>query len=82
MKLFVLFVLMLLYGVKEVFQAQAYHYQFAATVGALKRLNAPLVVLWAFLFFRDEEGEGIAFLPRIAGSTIALSGALVIGLSG
>lgn len=70
------------FGVANGFQAAAYYYGFAASVGSLKRLDAPLTVLWAWLFLRREErGEGhLAF--RIAGSITAFTGAFLIWLDG
>lgn len=72
----------LLFGIANGFQAAAFNYHFAAAVSALKRLDAPFTVLWSFLpplrAMEEEAGGKLRF--RIVGSTIAFTGALLIGL--
>ncbi len=80
--LFTLLVIAMCFGVANGFQAAAYYYGFAASVGSLKRLDAPLTVLWAWLFLRKEERSEGHFAFRIAGSLIAFTGALLIWLDG
>lgn len=72
----------IVFAVANAFAAAAYNFHYAAAVGALKRLDAPFTVLWAFWLpqlRQDEKESGGSFAFRILGSLIAFAGALLIG---
>lgn len=61
-------------------QGMAYGYAHAASIGSLKRLDAPFAILWAQVLLSPQERhmEG-SLVFRLIGSLIAFMGAVLIG---
>lgn len=68
-------VLMAGFGISNWAASAAYRYAYAASVGALKRLSAPVAVLLAWLVFGTQGN----MLALVMGSLVLAAGALFIG---